>query len=99
MLDTRGGTAQALPSNPGFSAMTEFYPSEANALGFMNIEQILTEAEGLMGTFGGMAGAAAADTSSGTYKVMQALKNAPRLGFYSDAEEGGAFGHFLLEVR
>jgi hypothetical protein len=46
-----------------------------------------------------MAGAAAADTSSGTYKVMQALKNAPRLGFYSDAEEGGAFGHFLLEVR
>lgn len=99
MLDTRGGSAQALPSNPGFSAMTEFYPSEANALGFMNLEQILTEAEGLMGTFGGMAGAAAADTSSGTYKVMQALKNAPRLGFYSDAEEGGAFGHFLLEVR
>ena len=99
MLDTRGGSVQALPSNPGFSSMTGFYPSEANALGFMNIEQILTEVEGLMGTFGGMAGAAAADTSSGTYKVMQALKNAPRLGFYSDAEEGGAFGHFLLEVR
>jgi hypothetical protein len=99
MLDTRGGSAQALPSNPGFSSMTGFYPSEANALGFMNIEQILTEVEGLMGTFGGMAGAAAADTSSGTWKVMQALKNAPRLGFYSDAEEGGAFGHFLLEVR
>jgi hypothetical protein len=32
MLDSRGGTAQALPSNPGFSAMTEFYPTEANAL-------------------------------------------------------------------
>ncbi|MGH7565324.1 MAG: DUF3352 domain-containing protein [Gemmatimonadota bacterium] len=101
MLDTRGGSAQALPSNPGFSAMTEFYPSEANTLGFMNLEQILTEVQGLMGTFGGMtgAGAAAADSSSATYKVMQALKNAPRLGFYSNAEEGGAFGHFLLEVR
>jgi hypothetical protein len=101
MLDTRGGSAQALPSNPGFSAMTEFYPSEANTLGFMNLEQILTEVQELMGTFGGMtgAGAAAADSSSATYKVMQALKNAPRLGFYSNAEEGGAFGHFLLEVR
>lgn len=101
MLDTRGGSAQALPSNPGFSAMTEFYPSEANTLGFMNLEQILTEVQGLIGTFGGMtaAGAAAADSSSATYKVMQALKNAPRLGFYSNAEEGGAFGHFLLEVR
>jgi hypothetical protein len=80
MLDTRGGSAQALPSNPGFSAMTEFYPSEANTLGFMNLEQILTEVQELMGTFGGMtgAGAAAADSSSATYKVMQALKNAPR---------------------
>lgn len=101
MLDSRGGTAQALPSNPGFSAMTEFYPTEANALGFMNIEQILTEVQGLMGTFGGMTGggAAAADTSSATYKVMEAVKNAPRLGFYSSADAEGAFGHFLLEVR
>jgi hypothetical protein len=101
MLDARGGSAQALPSNPGFTAMTEFYPSEANALGFVNVEQILTEVQGLMGTFGGMAGggAAAADTSSATYKVMEALKNAPRMGFYSDADQEGAFGHFLLEVR
>lgn len=99
MLDARGGTQQALPSNPGFAEMTEFYPSEVNALGFVNIEQILTEVQGLMGTFGGMAGAAAADSSSSTYKVMQALKNAPRMGFYSDADADGAFGHFLLEVR
>ena len=99
MLDARGGAQQALPSNPGFAEMTEFYPSEVNALGFVNIEQILTEVQGLMGTFGGMAGAAAADTSSSTYKVMQALKNAPRMGFYSDADADGAFGHFLLEVR
>jgi hypothetical protein len=100
MLDARGGSAQALPSNPDFGTMTEFYPSEANALGFVNLEQILTEVQGLMGTFGGMAGgAAAADTTAATYKVMQALKNAPRLGFFSDADAEGAFGHFLLEVR
>ncbi|HEY7472493.1 MAG TPA: DUF3352 domain-containing protein [Gemmatimonadota bacterium] len=100
MLDARGGGQQALPSNPGFAEMTEFYPSEVNALGFVNVEQILTEVQGLMTTFGGMAGgAAAADTSSSTYKVMQAMKNAPRMGFYSDADAEGAFGHFLLEVR
>ncbi|HET9332221.1 MAG TPA: DUF3352 domain-containing protein [Gemmatimonadota bacterium] len=100
MLDARGGSAQALPSNPDFGTMTAFYPSEANALGFVNLEQILTEVQGLMGTFGGMAGgAAAADTTAATYQVMQALKNAPRLGFYSDADAEGAFGHFLLEVR
>lgn len=100
MLDARGGSAQALPSNPSFGTMTAFYPSEANALGFMNLEEILTEAQGLMETFGGMGGgAAAADTTSATYKVMQALKNAPRLGFYSVADSEGVFGHLLLEVR
>jgi len=100
MLDARGGSAQALPSNPSFGTMTEFYPSEANALGFMNIEEILTEVQGLMETFGGMGGGAAvADTTSATYKVMQALKNAPRLGFYSVADGEGVFGHMLLEVR
>jgi hypothetical protein len=100
MLDARGGSAEALPSNPGFATMTSFYPAEANALGFMNIEAILTEVQGLMGTFGGMTGgSAAADTTSATHQVMQALKNAPRLGFYSDADADGAFGHFLLEVR
>ncbi|HEY7574639.1 MAG TPA: DUF3352 domain-containing protein, partial [Thermoanaerobaculia bacterium] len=99
MLDARGGAQPALPSNPGFAEMTGFYPSEVNALGFVNVEQILTEVQELMGTMGGMTGAAAADTSSATYKVMQALKNAPRMGFYSDADAEGAFGHFLLEVR
>ena len=100
MLDARGGSAQALPSNPGFGAMTEFYPSQANALGFMNIEEILTEVQGLMGTFGGMGGgAAAADTTSATHKVMEALRNAPRLGFFSVADGEGVFGHLLLEVR
>lgn len=101
MLDARGGSAPALPSNPGFGAMTEFYPSQANALGFMNIEQILTEVQGLMGTFGAMGGggAAAADTSSATHRVMRALKNAPRLGFFSLADDEGVFGHVLLEVR
>ena len=67
----------------------------------MNLEQILTEVQGLMGTFGAMSGgsAAAADTTSATNRVMEAMKNAPRLGFYSEADEGGAFGRFLLEVR
>lgn len=100
MLDARGGAAEALPSNPGFATMTEFYPSEANAIGFVNMEQILTEVQGLMGTFGAMSGdPTAADTTSATNRVMQALKNAPRLGFYSEADADGAFGRFLLEVR
>lgn len=99
MLDARGGSAQALPSNPGFGAMTEFYPSQANALGYVNIEEILTEVQGLMGTFGGMGGGAPADTTSATHMVMEALKNAPRLGFFSVADGDGVFGHMLLEVR
>lgn len=101
MMDARGGRAQALPSNPGFSTMTEFYATEVNALGFVNLEQIMTEAQSLMSTFGAMAGggASAADTTATPQRVLAALKNAPRLGFYSDADGEGVFGHFLLEVR
>jgi hypothetical protein len=99
MIDARGDAAQALPANPGFTAMTKFYPSEANALGFVDIEKVLTEVQELMGTLGGMGGGAAPDTTSATHRVVQALKNAPRMGFYSDSDPEGAFGHFLLEVR
>jgi hypothetical protein len=43
--------------------------------------------------------AAAADSSSTTNRVLAALKNAPRLGFYTEADEDGMFAHVLLEVR
>jgi hypothetical protein len=99
MIDAHGGNAQALPSNPGFGAMTEFYPAEANALGFVNLEEILTQVQELMGTFGAMSGGGVADTTAANYRVMQALKNAPRLGFFSVADSEGVFGHALLEVR
>ncbi|HUP01368.1 MAG TPA: DUF3352 domain-containing protein [Gemmatimonadota bacterium] len=100
MLAAREGSADALPSNPNFSAMTRFYPQQVSALGFVNVEQILTEVQSLMSTYGEMTGgAAAADTASTTGQVIAALKNAPRLGFYSAADEGGVFGHFLLEVQ
>lgn len=100
MLDARGGRAQALPSNPDFGAMTRFYPEQANALGFVNIQQILIEVEGLMATYGQMAGAAgASDTTSTMRRVLSALRNAPRLGFYSEGDDDGVFGHFLLEVK
>ncbi|MFN2384532.1 MAG: DUF3352 domain-containing protein [Gemmatimonadota bacterium] len=100
MLDASAGRAEALPSNAGFSAMTEFYPNEVNALGFVNIEQILTVVQDLMGTYGQMTGSAAvADSASTTGQVLRALKNAPRLGFYSEADADGVFGQFLLEIR
>lgn len=100
MLDARAGRAEALPSNPDFGAMTAFYPQQANAIGFVNIHQILNQVEGLMGTYGQMAGnVAVADSTSTTRRVLAALKNAPRLGFYSEADDDGMFGHFLLEVR
>lgn len=100
MLDARSGRAQGLPSNPEFGTMTEFYPQQASALGFVNLERVLTEVEGMMSTFGQMSGnAAVADTASTARKTLSALKNAPRLGFYSDADEEGVLSHFLLEVR
>ncbi|MFN2420288.1 MAG: DUF3352 domain-containing protein [Gemmatimonadota bacterium] len=100
MLDARAGRAQALPQNPDFATMTEFYPQQANAIGFINIEQILTQVQDLMATYGQMGGSAmAADTTSTTHQVLRALKNAPRLGFYSEADDEGVFGHVLLEVR
>ena len=101
MLEARGGRAQALPSNPGFGAMTRFYPQQVSALGYVNIEQILTEVQSLMSTYGQMtgSGAAAVDSASTAGQVITALKNAPRMGFYSTADEEGLFGHFLLEVK
>lgn len=100
MLAARGGAAEALPSNPGFGAMTEFYPQQVNALGFVNVEQILTEVQSLMGTYGSMTGSAGmADSTSTMQQVLDALKNAPRLGFYADADDSGVFTHVLLEVR
>lgn len=100
MLDARAGRAQALPANEAFGTMTKFYPPKANVIGYVNLEQILTEVEGLMGTYGQMSGnAAVADSASTGRRVLAALKNAPRLGFYSEADADGIFGHFLLEIR
>lgn len=99
MLDARAGRAQALPSNRDFAAMTTFYPQQANTLGFANLEQILTQVQELMATYGQMGGPAAADTTSTTHRLLEALKNAPRLGFYTEADGDGVIGHALLEVR
>lgn len=101
MLDARAGRAQALPSNPDFAAMTEFYPQQATMLGFVNIEQVLTHVQDLMATYGQMGAAPgmAADTTATTNRVLAALKNAPRMGFYSEADDEGMFAHVLLEVR
>ena len=100
MLDARAGSADALPANEEFGAMTAFYPQEATTLGYMNIEAVLTEVEGMLSTFGQMSGnAAAADTASSSRKMLDALKNAPRLGFYGTADPDGVMSHFLLEVR
>jgi len=99
MMDARAGRAQALPSNENFASMTQFYPQEANALGFVNIEQILTQVQDLMVTYGPMAGGGTVDTTSTAHQVLAALKNAPRLGFYTESDEDGMFAHALLEVR
>ncbi|MGH7563163.1 MAG: DUF3352 domain-containing protein [Gemmatimonadota bacterium] len=98
MLDARTGRAEALPSNPDFGALTEFYPQQVNAIGFVNVERIMTETQGLMGTIGSMTGASA-DSASTTGQVLEALKSAPRFGVYAEADEGGLFTHTLLEVR
>ncbi len=98
MLDARTGRSQALPSNPDFGALTEFYSQKVNAIAFVDVEGIMTETQGLMGTMGSMTGASA-DTVSTTSQVLEALKNAPRLGAYAEADADGLFTHTLLEIR
>lgn len=98
MLDARTGRAEALPSNPGFGALTDFYPQQVNGIGYVNLEELMTQIQGLMGTFGPMTGASA-DSASTTNLVLHALKNAPRLGAYAQAEGEGLRTHILLEVR
>lgn len=100
MIDAHAGRSEALPSNPEFSAMTRFYPQQASALGYVNVERVLTEVESMLSTFGQMGGdAAAADTTSTAHRMIDALKNAPRIGFYSEADGQGVSSHFLLEIR
>jgi hypothetical protein len=99
MLDARTGRAEGLPSNPGFGALTTFYPQQVNGIGYVNLEELLTQIEGLMGTFGPMTGASP-DSASTANQVLKALKNAPRLGAYAQAEgDEGLRTHILLEVR
>lgn len=99
MLDARTGRAEALPSNPGFGALTDFYPQQVNGIGYVNLEELMTQIQGLMGTFGPMTGASP-DSASTTNQVLEALKNAPRLGAYAQAEGNeGLTTHILLEVR
>lgn len=99
MLDARTGRAEGLASNPGFSALTDFYPQQVNGIGYVNLEELMTQIEGLMGTFGPMTGASA-DTASTTNQVLAALKNAPRLAAYAQAEGNeGLRTHILLEIR
>ncbi|HET6342138.1 MAG TPA: DUF3352 domain-containing protein [Gemmatimonadota bacterium] len=98
MLDARTGRAEALPSNPGFGALTDFYPQQVNGIGYVNLEELMTQIQGLMGTFGPMTGASP-DSASTANLVLQALKNAPRLGAYAQAEGEGLRTHILLEVR
>jgi hypothetical protein len=98
MLDARTGRAEALPSNPGFGALTDFYPQQVNGIGYVNLEELMTQIQGVMGTFGPMTGASA-DSASTTNLVLEALKNAPRLGAYAQAEGEGLRTHILLEVR
>lgn len=100
MLDARAGRAEAMPSNPDFGAMTEFYPQRVNAIGFADLESIFTEIESLMGALGQMSGnASSADSVSTSDQILRAMKNAPRLGFYSEVEDRSILGRFLLEVR
>jgi hypothetical protein len=99
MLDARTGRAEGLASNPGFSALTDFYPQQVNGIGYVNLEELMTQIEGLMGTFGPMTGASP-DTASTANQVLAALKNAPRLGAYAQAEGNeGLRTHILLEIR
>ena len=98
MLDARTGRAEALPSNPGFGALTDFYPQQVNGIGYVNLEELMTQIQGLMGTFGPMTGASP-DSASTANLVLQALKNAPRLGAYAQAGGEGLRTHILLEVR
>lgn len=98
MLDARTGRSQALPSNPDFGKLTEFYRPQVNAIAFVDVERIMTQTQGLMGTIGSMTGASA-DTASTTGQVLEALKNAPRFGAYAVADEDGLYTHTLLEVR
>lgn len=99
MLDARTGRADALPSNPGFGALTDFYPQQVNAIGYVNLEQLMTQIQGLMGTFAPMTGASP-DSASTANQVLEALKNAPRIGAYAQAEgDEGVRTHILLEVR
>jgi len=100
MLDARAGRVEAMPSNPDFGAMTEFYPQRVTSIGFADLESIFTEVESLMGTLGQMSGnASSTDSDATSDQILRAMKNAPRMGFYSEVEDSSILGRFLLEVR
>ena len=63
------------------------------------LEELMTQIQGLMGTFGPMTGASP-DSASTTNQVLEALKNAPRVGAYAQAEgDEGLRTHIHLEIR
>ena len=99
MLDAKGGQAEALPASAAYQALGDFYAEDVSGIGYIDLERTLTEVESLLETFGPMAGASVADSTSTGRQVLKAFKNISRMGFYSEAEEEGFLGHVLLEVQ
>jgi hypothetical protein len=99
MLDAQNGQAEALPASAPYQALGDFYTEDVSGIGYIDLERTLTEVESLLETFGPMAGGAVADSMSTGRQVLRAFKNAPRMGFYNEAEEEGFRGHLLLEVQ
>lgn len=99
MLDARSEGVERLVTSPGFQSMSGFYPDAVNGIGYIDLAATLTEVEGLLQSFGSMAGPSAADSTSTGRRVLSALKNAPRVGFYGAADDDGYAGRLLVEVQ
>ena len=98
MLDAKTGAAPGVASNPGFQALSGFFPGEANFVGYANTAQLFTEMGALFTTFQQM-GQASGPSQDTVTQVISALKNLQSVGTYGVGDSGGFEQRVLVKIQ
>lgn len=100
MLNAKTGGGQSVGSNAQFKALSDFFPGEANVVGYANTLQLFNEIGSLVSTFQQMSGQqASAETQDTVTRTIEALKNIRAVGAYGVNDKAGVEQRFLVKVQ
>ncbi len=100
MLDVKTGTGQTVRSNPRYQALGNFFPEQANVVGFLDVARLLGEIGAAVTTLQQMGGQHPSPESQDTLnRVLAALTNLQAVGSYGVNDPGGVEQRFLVNIQ